>query len=186
MAFLVALVVLVGLLCVIDLLLTIGVIRRLREHTELLRVRNEPPGGLPVGSIVDEFAGADTDGRPVTRDSLPAGTLVAFLSSGCAPCEEMKPRFVEAAGMDGEPQALAVVSGPGSRELAAQLSAVARVVVEDDTSGPVCAAFQVQAFPTLYRLGPGGRVTATGPEALTPAGSRDRARRAGSRAPVGR
>ncbi|GAA2590071.1 hypothetical protein SMC26_20370 [Actinomadura fulvescens] len=186
MAFLLALVVFVGLLCTVDLLLTVGVIRRLREHTELLAARNEPPGGLPVGSAVGEFTAVDTDGRAVTRESLDDGTLVGFFSPGCAPCEEIKPRFAEAAGTDGGRRALAVVSGPGGRETAEGLSAVARVIVEDDPGGPVCAAFQVQAFPTLYRLGPGGRVTATGPEALTPAGSHERARRADSRDPVGR
>lgn len=47
MPFLITAVVLVGLLCALDLVLGLGVIKRLREHTEMLNNLNGRPPSAP-------------------------------------------------------------------------------------------------------------------------------------------
>lgn len=166
MALLIAAVVLVGILGGVNLLLTIGVVRRLREHSELLAgtprvVDNDPP--VPVGSVVGEFTVTTADGEVVTRDSLDGGTVVGFFSPGCGPCEELLPRFVEYAASE-RVRVVAVVAAPDVQagEMAAQLAPVARVVVEDAFGGPVSTAFGVRGYPALCVVDGDGIVTAGG------------------------
>ncbi|GGT02178.1 hypothetical protein GCM10010156_70150 [Planobispora rosea] len=165
MSGLVAIVVLVGALALLNLLLTFGVVRRLREHTELLADRvpassPEPPS-LPVGRRVSAFRGATTGGEPLTHDSWPGDTLVAFVSPDCGPCRERVPSLVETARLwPGGRQAtmVVVIAGPdASTEYAELLSPVARVVVEPP-GGPVAAAFGVAAFPLFGVVDRSGRV----------------------------
>lgn len=161
MPFLIAAVVLVGLLCTLDLILTLGVIRRLREHTELLSQR--PEGGLrpalPVGGEVGEFTTSTVDGETLTRDALREETVVAFFSPGCQPCEEKLPRFVEYARAvpGGRLRVLAAVVGDAGEAgaLVAELSPVARVVVEEH-DGALSAAFQAKMYPTVLLVAPDG------------------------------
>ncbi|MEV0810715.1 hypothetical protein [Micromonospora sp. NPDC050200] len=60
--------VVVAVLCLFNLLLSFGMIRRLRQHTELLnRPRHEPAEQdlvRPVGSTVGEFVTTTVDGDP--------------------------------------------------------------------------------------------------------------------------
>src|SRR5690606_37070056 len=64
-ALLTAAVLLVGALCVLNLVLTVGVIRRLREHTELIQnmPRMQPPEQimLPAGETVGPFTAVTED-----------------------------------------------------------------------------------------------------------------------------
>jgi thiol-disulfide isomerase/thioredoxin len=154
MPYLIAAVIVVGALCVLDLLLTLGVIRRLREHTELLSRRPTETGTsnaiIAAGQTPGAFAAEDTDGLSVRHDDGRAPQLVGFFSPDCPACRELLPKFVEHAARypGGRPQVLAVVtgSGPGVDDLAGQLTGVARVVVEE-AGGPVSAAFQVTGSP---------------------------------------
>ena len=66
MAIFVAAIGLVGLLCLADLLLTFGVIRRLREHTEQLaglRGQDAPVSGLPYGATPEPFTALTASGE---------------------------------------------------------------------------------------------------------------------------
>ena len=66
MAILSAAIVVVGLLCLADLLLTFGVIRRLREHTEQLaglRGQDAPVTGLADGEIPEPFTALSISGE---------------------------------------------------------------------------------------------------------------------------
>ena len=80
MPFLIAAVVLVGVLCLFDLLLTFAVLRRLREHTaELQRLAGRPgfssyDPGMLVGHRLPEAARAS------------GATLVAFFDAQCDTC----------------------------------------------------------------------------------------------------
>jgi thiol-disulfide isomerase/thioredoxin len=167
MAYVIAALALVGMLCGVNLLLTFGVVRRLREHAELLAGAPQVEIGspVPVGSVVGEFSVATADGDVVTRDSLDGGTVVGFFSPGCGPCEELLPRFVEYAASEGGGRpVVAVVAAPGAEagEMAAQLASVARVVVEDAFGGPVSAAFGVRGYPALCVVDGAGTVAAGG------------------------
>ncbi|WP_128817203.1 hypothetical protein [Streptomyces sp. S063] len=150
MTFVVAALVLVGALCVFDLLLTFAVLRRLREHTaELERLAGRPsftpydPGVL-VGRALPESVAAH------------APELVAFFDAQCDTCHEHAPGF--AARARGR-TALAVVSGEGRRaaELAAHVADDA-VVLRDDVAADVVGAVGIEAFPTFLAVGPDGVV----------------------------
>jgi hypothetical protein len=169
MPYLVAAVTLVGAICLVDLLLTVGVIRRLRHHADLL---SRLPGlgfGLPDGSPLaigtrpTDFTATTTAGEPVTPASLGDRTVLAFFMSQCQPCSELLPEFIRFAAElpAGYPRPLAVVVGDDAQaaEYAGRLSEVARVVTEP-VSGPVSTAFSVQGFPALAILDGQGVVTA--------------------------
>lgn len=173
MVYLTAAVVVVGLLCLLDLVLTFGVIRRLREHTSLLsQVQLGGPAGIgaPVGSRVTDFTATTADREVVSRQSLAARTLVGFFSPGCQPCAEELPGFIERArSMPGGPEhVLSVVSGDAAEasEYVSSLSPVAQVVVEEP-GGPVQTAFRVAGFPALFLVDHGGVVAAAGTSVAT-------------------
>ncbi|WP_068756454.1 TlpA family protein disulfide reductase [Thermobifida cellulosilytica] len=162
-------VILVGALCVLNLTLTVGVIRRLREHTELIQnaVRIGPPEQimLPAGETVGPFSAVTEEGVEVSRDTLADETLVGVFSPTCSACAEQLPLFVDRARSfpGGRDNVLAVVVG--SREEAAEqlarLAPVARVAVEDH-GGPVAQALGVKGFPAFARLAADGKVLASG------------------------
>lgn len=105
--------ILVGALGTVDLLLTIGVIKRLREHTELLATMGAPPApALGIHEEPGDFEVSDADGRVVRRDAL-GDAVVAFFSPTCKPCKATMPAFVEYARAfwGGRDQVLAVVVG---------------------------------------------------------------------------
>jgi thiol-disulfide isomerase/thioredoxin len=167
MAFLVAAVVVVGLLGVVNLVFCLGVIRRLREHTEVLdRLGSaESPVLTPDGGTVAAFSAATVDGTPVSRDSLGAGTLVGFVSTTCPACIERLPEFVGVAERHDGPVLGVVVGLDDDSDLAAAMvEALGSVgqVIHETSGGPVAAAFGVRAFPAFALLDAGGAVRASG------------------------
>jgi hypothetical protein len=153
-------VVLVGALCVLDLLLTFGVIRRLRADTG----SRSPQGGsdpgppmAPVGTAI-RGTGLDWDGE----------TLVGFFLPDCGPCEQQFPEFMEYART--QERVVAVVSDPAGKgaELVRKLGEVAQVVVEAGTDGVLRRAFQVQGFPSYCLVGDGRIIAVVGRAADLP------------------
>ena len=160
-------VVMLGLLSLFHLLLTIGVIRRLRVHTDALGRLSGSYGGAErraappaVGRPVGDFAATTLDGEAVAIDALPAGTLVGFFLPDCPACGRNVTEFCRYARQlhGGRERAVAVVAqdspndGPEVARLVAQLSAAARVVVEP-SGGPVASAFEVAVYPTFCLVG---------------------------------
>lgn len=170
-AFLIALVGLVGAIAMLDLLLTVGVIRRLRQHTDKLATLQNL-GGAPVqivigaGEQVGEFAATTTDGEPVSRDLLLEHTLVGVLSPDCSACQEQLPTFVERAKNfpGGRGQVLAVLAGEPAQveQYRQQVAPVARVVIEPPIEGAVAAALHVQGWPAFAVIDAAGTVLASG------------------------
>ena len=156
-------------LCLLDLLLTVGVIRRLKEHTGI--IENLPGSGVPdrtvlaPGSLCGPFAATTEDGESVGTATLSDPTLIAVFSPGCSACAEQLPHFIDrvASFPGGRENVLAVLAGePGEvEEEARQLAPVARVVVEG-VGGPVAEALEVRAFPAFLRLDATGRVLSSG------------------------
>lgn len=189
MAYLSAAVALVGVLCLLDLVLTFGVVRRLRQHTQLLDA--QIAGGRPAvrprpGHRVGDFAAADVQGRSVDQDVLGPGMLIGFFTTDCAPCKALLPRFVDHVTELGlaPDQVLAVLAAPTADEaMVAQLGAVARVVVQE-TDGSMVRAFDLSGFPTLVRMGPDGMVDAAGAVLEAIRGSVPAPVRAGMRTPL--
>ncbi|RJL35968.1 TlpA disulfide reductase family protein [Bailinhaonella thermotolerans] len=172
MPYLAAAVALIGALCLANLLLTFGVIRRLREHSERLARPGAGQGaqGPPVlrpGDRVDHFAATTTEGLPVDRDRLPERTLVGLFMTGCWPCQEMLPEFADYARntVGDRDRVLAVVAALDPAHLEdyeKELAGVAHIVVDED-QGPLVQAFRATGFPAVYLLDPGGVVVAGAP-----------------------
>jgi hypothetical protein len=181
MMFLVAAVVLVGLLAAANLLFTVGVVRRLREQTrELAELRSGRIAGgdvaLTVGTPVGEFAATSVDGHPVTLAGLGDRPMVGFFSMACSACVERLPAFLAfaAARPGGRDRLLAVVVGQAdaAASLVRQLEPVATVVVEPER-GPIQQAFEVTGFPAFV-LVRDGVAQASGYD-LTPVAEHDAA-----------
>lgn len=167
MPILIAAVIVVGSLCLLDLLLTFGVIRRLREHTTMLTGIGEltrPPAlGVSTGELPGAFSAVTTTGDVVHG---PAGlTVVAFFSASCSVCPRRVPPFVEylTSHRIGIDSVLAVIAGDGEAPppYTAQLHEVAQVAMES-YDGPTAKAFGVAAFPTFCVLGQDGTLVASG------------------------
>ena len=166
MAVLIGAVVLVGALCLLNLLLTFGVIRRLREHTEML-ARNSPGAlgaiGLTAGAAPETFSATDDEGATVRG---PSGLrVVAFFSTSCSICPKRAPAFVDyvRGHRVGRDEVLAVVVGQSAAPVPylAQLTEVARVSTESP-DGPAGRAFAVQGYPAFFALDAAGTVVWSG------------------------
>ncbi|WP_328451339.1 TlpA disulfide reductase family protein [Amycolatopsis sp. NBC_00438] len=154
MPFVVAALVLLGLLCLVNLLLTAGILRRMRAQATM---GSGALFALGPGSAVGEFAATTTEGEPVTAATLD-GT-VAFFSADCPACHDTLPDFLAYAREQGRDRVLAVVGG-GDADTVRALAAVARVVPAELDGGPVAAAFRNTWTPALYVVAD-GRVVAT-------------------------
>ncbi|MET8996266.1 TlpA disulfide reductase family protein [Amycolatopsis sp. NPDC004169] len=154
MLYVVAALVLLGLVCLLNLLLTVGILRRMRAQPT---AQAEPPFALRPGSAVGEFAVTTTDGEPLTLASL-EGT-VAFFSADCAACHETLPDFLAYARAQGRDNVFAIFGGDEPETVRA-LAEVAHVVTAELDGGPVAAAFRNTWTPALYVVS-GGKVVAT-------------------------
>lgn len=142
----------------LNLLLTVGVIRRLREHTTRLAAiasSGMPLSGEPaVGDPIGGFTAVTADGQEVSSSQLPASYVAAFLSPGCEPCERLLPDLVSWLQDANDPgSTLVVVAGSAedSRPYQQAVRGLALVVTEEPV-GPVMEAFGVRAFPTVLTV----------------------------------
>ncbi|MGW0480805.1 TlpA family protein disulfide reductase [Nonomuraea sp. NPDC003214] len=132
-------------MCLLNLLLTFGVIRRLREHTEALAKPARPAVSRP-GRPVGEFSSAG-----LSAASLGERALVGFFAVGCRPCEESLPKFAALAAGAPTPVVAVVATMAELEDSSAYVSAlesVATVVIERP-DGPIATAFGVSGFPTF-------------------------------------
>lgn len=159
-----------AVLAAVQLLLVLGVIRRLREHTAVLaRIRVGEPGAPVIvspGESVGEFSAATIDGATIDRAGVPQPALFAFFSSGCGACRAAAAELARyAADLPGGRDHVIAVIGDGDRaaELVDLVRDVARVIVEPE-GGPVEAAFEVSGFPSYAYVANGWTVLASGYE----------------------
>ncbi|MBE1591596.1 TlpA family protein disulfide reductase [Nonomuraea angiospora] len=161
MPYLVAAVVVVGLLCLVDLVLTLAVIRRLRVHT--LRLAELAPAGAPMvqpGTTLGEFSATALSGETVSRAFFSGPSVVAVFSTECASCHERLPEFASYLADTRPQRVLAVVAGDpdAARSFTGELTS-ATVVVEP-MGGPVGRALRVSRFPSFYLVDGDGVVVA--------------------------
>lgn len=167
MPFLVAALVLVGGLCVVDLLLTFAVLRRLREHTEQLGRLSGASNSSPdldrlLGRELPEFSTETVDGAVVSRKSVTGNVeLLGFFLPHCGTCHTQAPLFVDKARTIGAGKALAVVTGSGSDtdDLVQTFRNVTDTVL-DPPGGELVSGLHIDAFPTFLRLDSGGVIVA--------------------------
>jgi len=171
MALLSATVLIVAALCLVNLVLVLGILRRLREHAERLDEHHSGHGGqrdepmASVDSTVQEFTAVAADGTALSRGWLDGVVLVGFFSLSCKPCRDFLPRFVEAASRHpgGRARTLAVVVG-ASDEAAAPFVAALRPVatlIREGEQGPTMNAFGVRGFPAFALVEEQGRIRAS-------------------------
>ncbi|GAA3654967.1 hypothetical protein GCM10022224_017550 [Nonomuraea antimicrobica] len=152
MPFLIAAIVLVGALCLFDLVLTFAVLRRLREHSaELERLLNEPRT-LPYDP---SFLIGRTLPGAATR-AVPSPRLVGFFDADCGTCHEHAPKFAAEARPG---TALAFVTGAGRQvqNLVDVVGEASAVVVAEEAAA-VVADLGIRAFPLFLRLDAEGRI----------------------------
>jgi hypothetical protein len=156
-------VVLIGLIALLNLVLTFGVIRRLRDqppadqhqHSGGLRPASDVrPTTLQPGELVPGIDAMTIDGTAV---QLPfeGRSLIGFFSPSCSTCrEQLIPFVVTAERQPDGVRVLAVVAGADDDsatayvdELLAGRSEV--LVVREDEDGPVQKAFGIKGFPAF-------------------------------------
>ena len=164
MPLLTAAVVLFGAVSILDLILLLGVIRRLRDHAERLSggaAANLDPGTLGLGERIGSFTATTPTGRLLTREAPPGYRLVGFVKPACGPCEEQLPDFVEVAAhahTEGVDVIAVVVGTPEeARPMLPRLAGVPTVTVEP-LDGELCAAFRAYGFPTYYLIDEEGTI----------------------------
>jgi hypothetical protein len=169
MLVLTAAVIVVGCLCLLDLLMTFGVLRRLREQAAQPGRPAEPDlaPGLAPGRRPGVFAAVSTAGDAVAGpDGL---RVVAFFSSSCSACGPQVAPFTDWVRRQrlGRDQVLAVVEAENDAPYVAELSAVAQVCVEPP-GADLAEAFALAGFPAFFRLDAQALIEAAGfaPEAL--------------------
>ncbi len=153
--------IIVGVLILVNIALTLALVRRQNEQGRLLAQvvsdRGEP-AALDVlpGDRIGDFAATTVDGREMSRTHLQGSTLVAFMAPGCPSCEYSLPEFVSraAAAPRGRDQVLAVVLGTslGAGKMCEMLTPVAQVLTEEQERGPLARAFGVAALPAFALL----------------------------------
>lgn len=167
MSFLTAAVVFVGLLCAIDLLLTLAVIRRLGDHDRRLAVLRPPHPPFPsAGTPLGAFAATSTDGQTVSLDEP---TVVAVFSTACSACTERLPEFGSFLETAQPARTLVLVVGERAEaeEFATGLPGSLPVVIEP-RNGPMSKALRVPAFPSFYLVADGTIAAAAGSPAELP------------------
>ncbi|MBO3748318.1 hypothetical protein J5X84_19770 [Streptosporangiaceae bacterium NEAU-GS5] len=164
-------VVVLTVLTLVNLLLVLGLVRRIREYEARSAVPSGPPSQImkPVGSRVGRFETRSADGAEVSDAVLLKPSLVGFLSPGCDACHDRLDAFRAAAAAHDGPVLAVVVRDGGDMEEMVEAVRGAAIVIEEDIGGPVTMAFGVVGFPVFARLGPGGVVLASGFELPLPA-----------------
>lgn len=163
MAFLAATGPLSLVLCLLNLVLTLAIIRRIRtqeaqrsrgySRPEMERLRDQP---------VPDFTATTIDGRIVDQESLVGQhSVVGFFTPGCSPCHEQAPAFA-ALGRTGRP-AYAFIAADhhqdvGAAELCALVAPAEAVVVPLDQGLP--AALGLRSFPAFLTVDASGVVRA--------------------------
>ena len=153
MPILTAAVIVVGVLCVLNLILIDAVIRRLREISA--RLGKETAKLLPVGSAIGEV--------PADAEAIKQGTkVVAMMSTNCSACmSALDATAAYARNLPGGPaDILVAIQGEGGHlaEITAALADVTTLVTGQPAADLV-TALQGRAFPTFYVLEE-GRITA--------------------------
>jgi hypothetical protein len=147
----------IGAMSCVNLLLTYGVIRRLRQQDTTASQPGLPalPNVQPaVGQSLPAFAAMSVDGTDVTGETVSTGpAAIGFFSTSCPPCREELPQFLTAVGYLDRRRIIVVVNddnadGTVLDAFRARADGVCELVVEP-TLGPVASTFKVSVFPTM-------------------------------------
>ncbi|MER7788550.1 TlpA disulfide reductase family protein [Streptomyces sp. NPDC097640] len=162
MPFLIAAVVVLAVLLLLNLLLTFGIIRKLRAGQADPYAADDLM--LPTGSRMPEFEAETLDGERISAETL-RNALIGFVSTTCSACKDQLPHFVEVARTHQELGRTVVTFVHGdeenARELAEPLRGLGHVVIEDADEGPTEKAFRVEGYPVFGIVDATGTLTAS-------------------------
>jgi cytochrome oxidase Cu insertion factor (SCO1/SenC/PrrC family) len=155
-------IVLLAVVVALHVLLTFGLVTKVRELQQHGGGRPARDPGLPrPGLVVRPFSVTDTEGADITEVDLDGPVQIGFFAAGCAPCTTLSDAL--AADPPAE-RFIALIDGdPGedrTKRLLAKLAHLGRVALID-VDHPVVTAFAVNSFPTLLHIH-SGVVTASG------------------------
>jgi hypothetical protein len=165
MPFVVSGIILVGVLCLLDMLMTFAVLRRLREHSARLAELPDFTMGGPAYAAkfldrpLPEFSAQAVDGREVSSRSLAGRSgLIAVLRAGCGPCQEQLPTLAQLAGEEGI-IVIGVVTGSvaDARGMVGQLTDTSLVVMGPDADA-LAKTLDADVFPTYLEVDEAGVV----------------------------
>ncbi len=151
----------VSLVLVIDLALSIAIIRRLREVAQSLGTRGSVSTaaverGLAPGEPLPAFAAVTTDGEDILSAHLiRKGALIAFFAAECDACRQHMSELRRVLDQSGrQPNTLVVVDGDAHAgfDLISRAEQFGQVVSEPN-DGPLSRLFRVGVFPTFFVVG---------------------------------
>lgn len=163
MPYIVAVLVLVGTVTLANLVLTLGLVRRMRQYAAVVSgLQPREAGGTtrPIGTAITPFRATAVDGTVIDERWLDAPTVVGFFSPGCPACKELLPDFVTAAASR---RALAVVEDGNepAEDYVTALAAVAPVLAGPEAQ-PAVIAFGVRGYPSVCSVDAHGVVSGVG------------------------
>jgi thiol-disulfide isomerase/thioredoxin len=153
----------VGALAVLNLLLTLALLRRVRVLQELVAQAPKRNPALPrPGDAVGPFQVTTSEGERLSDEALKTGvSLVGFFTPNCLPCATARAQLLESPPT--MPLVVFVEGSPGDEEasaLAASLKRIARVAYTEDND-TLHRAFKPAGYPTLIRV-ENGTIAASG------------------------
>ncbi|MEV4310259.1 hypothetical protein [Nonomuraea sp. NPDC049624] len=159
----------VTVLSVLNLLLVLALIARLRGSGGARGAGPAPERiplpVLPPGTTPAPFTATTRDGELVDAGAI---RLVGFFSPACSLCGERLPGLLDYVrrGRFRREEVLAVLIGTPDEvaELAARIGPAAKVVIEEEPEGPVWRAFGLRGLPAFYLLDERGVISGSGTE----------------------
>jgi hypothetical protein len=158
------------LLCLVNLLLMLGIVRRLRDHESRIQEMSmqrgpdwHPIDPIPsVGESIEEFTAETVDGAAIDHRSVFGATAV-FLDANCDSCHDRIPEIAQWAKGGERARIFAFVNGQDEEkaEIIAALNPVTQVV-SDTFQLHVTKSFRVRKFPAYLALDNRGTITAAG------------------------
>jgi thiol-disulfide isomerase/thioredoxin len=160
-------VILIGLALSLNVIMTLGLIRRLRQihHSVAEWIpsgRYVPlPDGLPIGEVPPSFSVTDLDGEVISEATL-AGqiSVLGFFAASCESCRLYLPRLRDLSKQRARDlQSLVVIDGDAAH--AGDLITVGREtgrVVTGELNTGMSGIFKVHFYPTFYVVDESGKV----------------------------
>lgn len=157
----------VAIATALNLLLSVGLIHRLREvHRAMMewseRVSiNSLRSGLRQGEPLPEFSATTSSGSPLTREIMMGDSwLLGFFAGSCGSCRVELPRLTDIVReADSRFKSLVVIDGSAhqSADLLEMATPVGATVLEED-NGTLSNLFGVRFFPTFFLTDREGRI----------------------------
>jgi hypothetical protein len=148
---------------VFNLLLTFGVIRKLRDHDARLAPLPVRAAGPSTGSTVPTVTATTVAGRRVSTVDPDRVTLIGFFTPGCKPCADSIPQFLDVPVRAGVGAVAVVVTDTDAVDGGPYVNKLAAVdVVVERSGGNWATALQVTSFPMLCLVDRDGAVLGSG------------------------